>query len=218
MTEDTHNDLTRERILDQAERLFSQKDFAAVSMRELTNAAGCNLGAVNYHFGSKQNLYLEVFRSRWIPRAKRARASLEKLVAQKPELPLEEILAMATSGFMYAFSSPEDRKLHFGLMMREMSSPGEAFGLVLEQIITPAFSLLESLIGRHLADAVSREQRMLAVFSIMGQILYFNMASGLIQKFTGRTQGQELTNDMTRHIARFSHDGLKGLGLGEMEQ
>lgn len=62
-------ELTRDRLLDEAEDLFAQRGFHAVSVREITKAAQSNLAAVNYHFGNKQNLYLEVFRSRWLPRA-----------------------------------------------------------------------------------------------------------------------------------------------------
>jgi AcrR family transcriptional regulator len=52
---------TRERILDTAERLFAAHGFAATSVREITDRAGANLGAVNYYFRSKENLYTEVF-------------------------------------------------------------------------------------------------------------------------------------------------------------
>ena len=47
---------TQERILDAAERLFAQRGFAGTSLRAVTSEAGVNLAAVNYHFGSKQEL------------------------------------------------------------------------------------------------------------------------------------------------------------------
>jgi AcrR family transcriptional regulator len=52
---------TRERLLDTAERLFAERGFAATSVRDITDGAGANLGAVNYYFRSKDNLYVEVF-------------------------------------------------------------------------------------------------------------------------------------------------------------
>jgi len=52
---------TRERLLDTAERLFAARGFAATSVREITDDAEANLGAVNYYFRSKENLYTEVF-------------------------------------------------------------------------------------------------------------------------------------------------------------
>jgi len=55
---------TRERLLDAAERLFAGRGFAGTSVREITDGAGANLAAVNYHFRSKENLYAEVFARR----------------------------------------------------------------------------------------------------------------------------------------------------------
>ncbi len=47
---------TRERLLDKAEELFAVRGFENVSLRDLTQAAGANLAAVNYHFGSREAL------------------------------------------------------------------------------------------------------------------------------------------------------------------
>ena len=44
---------TKSRLLRVAERLFAEHGFDGVSVRQLTAAAGVNLAAVNYHFGSK---------------------------------------------------------------------------------------------------------------------------------------------------------------------
>lgn len=53
---------TRTLILDTAEGMFATHGYSGVTMRALTAAAGVNLAAVNYHFGSKDALLLEVFR------------------------------------------------------------------------------------------------------------------------------------------------------------
>ena len=47
---------TRARILVSAEALFAERGFEVVSLREITGAAGANVAAVNYHFGSKEKL------------------------------------------------------------------------------------------------------------------------------------------------------------------
>ena len=75
-------ELTRDRLLDEAEELFAQRGYHAVSVREITSAAESNLAAENYHFGNKQNLYLEVFRSRWLPRASRIQKSFKRSLAK----------------------------------------------------------------------------------------------------------------------------------------
>ena len=57
-------DATRGRIFVAAERLFALMGFAEVSVRDITAEAGVNLAAVNYHFGSKDALLFEIFRTR----------------------------------------------------------------------------------------------------------------------------------------------------------
>src|SRR6266498_56063 len=55
---------TKERILDAAEALFMEHGFEATTLRAITAAAGVNLAAVNYHFGSKEELFQAVLTRR----------------------------------------------------------------------------------------------------------------------------------------------------------
>ncbi|MGE0361562.1 MAG: TetR/AcrR family transcriptional regulator [Vicinamibacterales bacterium] len=58
---------TKDRILDVAERLFANRGFGATSLRDITNEAGVNLAAVNYHFGSKEELLAATMERRLRP-------------------------------------------------------------------------------------------------------------------------------------------------------
>jgi AcrR family transcriptional regulator len=51
---------TRAKILDAAEKLFGAHGFDAISLREITDAAGVTLALASYHFGTKENLFEEV--------------------------------------------------------------------------------------------------------------------------------------------------------------
>ncbi|QDM17654.1 TetR/AcrR family transcriptional regulator [Tardiphaga sp. vice352] len=57
-------DHTRTAILSAAEQLYAARGFADVTMRDIVAAASVNLAAVNYHFGSKDELIAELFVSR----------------------------------------------------------------------------------------------------------------------------------------------------------
>lgn len=63
----------REALLDAAERLLVDVGHAGISARRLAKEAGVNLGLVHYHFGSMENVFVEVlerFTSRLIERQK----------------------------------------------------------------------------------------------------------------------------------------------------
>lgn len=83
---------TKERILGAAEELFARHGFAGASLRQVTSAANVNLAAVNYHFGSKDNLINEVFRRRLDELNARRMALLTSALAQ-PGVRLEDLLA-----------------------------------------------------------------------------------------------------------------------------
>ena len=51
---------TGEKIIECAGQLIAEKGFASVTSKEICRAAGVNLAAVNYHFGSRDGLYLAV--------------------------------------------------------------------------------------------------------------------------------------------------------------
>lgn len=57
------SDQTRERILRAAAELFAKGGYRATGIRAICEKAGTNVAAVNYHFHSKENLYIEVFHS-----------------------------------------------------------------------------------------------------------------------------------------------------------
>jgi AcrR family transcriptional regulator len=83
---------TKDRILGAAEELFAQYGFAGTSLRQVTSRADVNIAAVNYHFGSKENLVNEVFRRRMDEMSGRRLALLREAVARQPG-ELEPILA-----------------------------------------------------------------------------------------------------------------------------
>src|SRR3984893_3454319 len=58
------SDRTRTAILAAAERLYADRGFGDVTLRDIVAAAGVNLAAVNYHFGSKDELIAELFVTR----------------------------------------------------------------------------------------------------------------------------------------------------------
>jgi len=85
---------TQERLLDAAEHLFAEQGIQATSLREITEEAGANLAAVNYHFRSKKALTKAVFERRFVPLNQERLRLLDKAEAEARGTPpaIEEIL------------------------------------------------------------------------------------------------------------------------------
>jgi len=215
MSQKNGEDLTRERILDRAEVLFAQKGYRAVSVREITSAAECNLAAVNYHFGNKENLYLEVFRSRWVPRAMRVRESFRKSLARQGSLSEAKVVRALAQAFVDGPLSDDERLRHSQLMTREMTQPTKAFKHVAEQVIQPFFKEVSDQLGSVLSNKVGEDQMLLNIFSIFAMVLYFNFARVAVSRLTGRKYDSAFRALLVEQITQFS---LRGLGVGKMEE
>lgn len=137
---------TKERILDVAERLFADHGFAATSLRAITKAAGVNLAAVHYHFGSKEGLFQAVFARRLAPINAERLALLDAAEARAADRALnpEEILE--------AFLVPAIRRLRteggpcfLRLAGRIYTEPGEHWKPVAAQFDEVKTRFVEAL-------------------------------------------------------------------------
>jgi AcrR family transcriptional regulator len=208
-------DLTKERILDTAEILFAQKGYQAVSVREITSAAECNLAAVNYHFGNKENLYLEVFRSRWVPRAQCLQEGFRKYLASQESLSESAVVRALAKAFVDGPLSDDERLRHSQLMTREMTQPTKAFEHVAEQVIQPFFREVLERLSSVSSDKVGEEEMLLNIFSIFAMVLHFNFARVAVSRLTGRKYDPSFRAQLVEQITQFS---LRGLGGGKMEE
>jgi AcrR family transcriptional regulator len=68
---------TRRQLLDAARRCVREKGLAGATSREITAAAGANLAAITYHFGSKDDLLAEALFEEIVRRVEPALAHLE---------------------------------------------------------------------------------------------------------------------------------------------
>lgn|GEM_PF-782735 len=70
---------TRRKLIDTAERLIAERGLQAVSVRDITGAAGANSASIHYHFQSKEGLVLAVLADRAEALHERRSAHLEQL-------------------------------------------------------------------------------------------------------------------------------------------
>ena len=100
---------TKDRILDAAEGLFMEHGFEATSLRSITATADVNLAAVNYHFGSKEELFQAVLTRRLDPMNQERLDLLTALERESAPLPVscEQILSAM---FVPALKLARDRE------------------------------------------------------------------------------------------------------------
>jgi AcrR family transcriptional regulator len=112
-------DATRTEIFVAAERLFAQRGFHSVSIRDITGEAGANVAAVNYHFRSKDGLLLEIFRTRAKElNRERARMLHEADARHGGAAPLREILTALFAPPIRWYHANDGRRVALQFILR----------------------------------------------------------------------------------------------------
>jgi len=202
--------VTRERILVEAEALFAEKGYEAVSIREITGAAECNLAAVNYHFGTKKNLYLEVFRECCVPRAQKIQGAFFNALRRRRNPSADEIVEALARAFLEGPLSDDERTRHHQLLAREMAKPTEAFDLLAQEMMMPFISQVALLLKESQpVQPVEEEDLLLSIMSLLASVLYFNFARTAVMRITGRSYDEDFRSRLIRHITRHALAGMR---------
>jgi len=203
-------DNTRERILAAAEKLFAEKGFDGVSVREITQMAECNLAAVNYYFSNKKKLYFDVFRYLIIPQITEIRAQFEETLSREKDITIETVVRAFAAAFMGTHITLDDQPGHHSLMHREFHNPIGAIEIIVEEAISPFFQVLMNRFKQYLPQNLSDIQIQLHFFSILAMAFYFSHARIPVSKITGMQYDELFINQLIDHTVSFALHGLSG--------
>lgn len=199
----------RERILDAAELVFSNKGFAASTVREITSKAECNLAAVNYHFGNKENLYLEVFRRRLMLLRDERVAEINKVMTQeRNSLTLEKLLKAFADAFLLPLINKTIRQNLMKLMMYEMLEPHLPKQMFAEEVAIPTLNAFGKAIKKIYPELNDR-MIFMHVVSIIGQLMHTVHLNEMFQEETSMNMQMPSLDEMMNHIVEFSAAGIR---------
>jgi AcrR family transcriptional regulator len=197
---------TRDVLLEHARKLFSQKGFRGTSIRLLTARAGVNLGAVTYHFGSKEALYHAVLEGIFEPLS----ATLARVEAA-PGPPLERIDALVT----LLLEELDRHPTHAGLIRHELAL-ARPLPPPLRAWLGTIYGTLTRLIeaGQDDGSIVAGDSRLLAL-TVLAQPFYVAMArqalaQGAILPARGRAFPEHVHPHIRRAVRR-SLDAERGI-------
>jgi len=154
---------TQDRLIAAARGIFTRKGFDAASVREITREAGANLGAITYHFGSKQALYDAVLEDAFAPLS----AVLEQARFAKGAPPLDRIERIVRAVFEKLGTTPELPLLIIQQVIRQGALPapatralGQVLGVLVPLLLAVSiwsqpvyFGLIRRLAPDHLLKA-----------------------------------------------------------------
>jgi AcrR family transcriptional regulator len=208
---------TRRRLLAAAGERFAALGYRGATLRDIADAAGVNLAAANYHFGSKQALYLEVARERFAALERRlaeegADFAGEDDLAGRPREEIEALLGVRVRTMLRSLLV--DDPIHAALMQRELLDPSEALPVIVRRWVQPMRLAIERLLAR-LAPELTPVERMRASFSTVGQVaFYLTHRPALLLMTRRRDWPRGFVDEVAEHVTQFTLGGVERLRRG----
>ena len=193
-------DATRSRLLRTAQRLFAERGYAGTSVRQITAQARANLGAITYHFGSKERLHHAVLTGLFTPLAERISAE-----AKTGRAPLEALERIVIIYFDYFQEHPDLPRL----MLQELSQTGP-FPPELARLQRRVREVIVALISRGQSDGSVRPgPPMLMALGVVAQPVFLAVARRAMTHVAGLDASDPaVMAQAARHAALFVRQGL----------
>ena len=169
----SRNSDTATRLRTAGRRIFARRGYKGASVRDITREARANLGAVTYHFGSKERLYEAVVDSALAPLRDRVTQA-----AGAPGTPLERIEGVVRAFFVHLSENPD--MPHF--MLQQVTSGVEPIAPVL-QTMQHGIGTLSTLIREGQKDGSILESDMLpTVIGIIALPVHLTLVGQLLSR------------------------------------
>ncbi|HVP45647.1 MAG TPA: TetR/AcrR family transcriptional regulator [Bryobacteraceae bacterium] len=198
---------TKVRILDAAERLFAEQGLD-VSVRAITDEAGVNLAAVNYHFQSKDALVDAVIARRFEPVTRRRLEMLDKVEAQSGSgpLPLEPVLE---AFFAPVIQPPAPGLEHLKpLMGRMYSMPDDLIKRLFHAHLGPVAARFTAALGRAVPE-LPESVRLYRLYFAAGAMVHLMNWSRLIPMFSNGLVDPTDTKALLDQLIAFAVAGFR---------
>ncbi|SPF51656.1 hypothetical protein SBDP1_970017 [Syntrophobacter sp. SbD1] len=210
----TDDHRTRSRLLDAAGIIFSEKGFEGATAREICDLAGINTAAVNYYFGGKEHLYIEVLRE---AHRRLVNFGALKTLAEDPLATVENLEGFFI-GLLHSILDPSPNRWAVGVIMREMASHTEALAELVELQIRPTSRLFRIIISRLMELPVDHEAVVRGTLSTVAQFVFILQNRHVIELINPDLDLEgEGIDRMARHIWRFTVAGLRAVAISESE-
>jgi AcrR family transcriptional regulator len=162
------SEITRERILKAAARLFAERGYEATSVRAIVGKARVNQAAVNYHFAGKEGLYREVLRAAFRAVTAHQLAHAEEAKAMSRE----EALGEFVRGQLRPLLARDEFSRHMRIFNWEAVQPTAVFRKLLSEEAAPFMDLAVDLVRRFMPQADQRTLMVAAIW-LIGQCSVF---------------------------------------------
>lgn len=205
---------TRLALIEAAMRRFGRDGFEASSTRAIALEAGTNISSIAYHFGGKQGLRMacaETVAQRIGRIARPLPMPPGQIGPEAARATLRRLLRRIV-GFVVLNSTAQDT---VNFLLRELAQPDSpVLDHLYATLVEPRHRALCQLWSQATGRPAETDEVKLAVFSLIGQAVYFRLAAPIVQRRMGWDgYGRSATRAILRQVLA-NLDAMIGDGNG----
>ncbi|MHC4399316.1 MAG: TetR/AcrR family transcriptional regulator [Planctomycetota bacterium] len=201
------NDDTRTRILNAAGPIFAKKGYQTATVREICQQAGVNVASINYYFGGKGQLYLEV-----VTKAHPSRFRSGFIADWPPDAPPATKLTGFIRSMLRRLLGIKTASWEEQLLLREIMNPTPLCKDRLREHFRAGFDQLQGILDEILPSDTPAHKRHQIGLSIIAQCVYYRTASKILPLIVGQDE-LEAHYGVERLAGHISEVSLAALGL-----
>jgi AcrR family transcriptional regulator len=162
------SEITRDRILKAAERLFAERGYDDTSVRAIVAKARVNQAAINYHFAGKDGLYREVLRTAIHALTEQQIAHAAEMRAMSREVALGEFVRHQLRPIV----ARDELSRYLRIFNWESVRPTAVYRKLVSEEAAPFMDVAVDLVRRFIPSADDRTLKCAAVW-LVGQCSIF---------------------------------------------
>ncbi len=194
---------TKQKLLECAAVIFTEKGYPNTSIAEICKMAGANIASVNYHFNSKEALYRDVLRYTF------AQAEALYPIDLPDETPAEGKFYQAILLFLRAIFNRKMKGNFYILAAKEMSEPTTASKDIIHETIIRKRTLIYNLI-KEIYQGDDSETISLLTYSVISQCIFLSYnEKGRVHHIRRPFINLDDVESVARHITDFSLAGIR---------
>ncbi|MBN2455182.1 MAG: CerR family C-terminal domain-containing protein [Sedimentisphaerales bacterium] len=199
-----------EKLLKAAMEVFAEKGYRKATVAQICHKAGSNVAAVNYHYGSKDGLYIAVWKN----------AFEEAMKVYPPDgslpsdAPAEQKLRALIFSNLHRILDDGRLGCSGQILLREMAEPTEVVRQIFHDVIAPLRERTHKIIRELLGPKASEQDIRFCVLSVVNQCLAMGFRKSrkkLSPFFRADDIKKDVIDQLAEHVTAFSLAGIAAI-------
>lgn len=194
-------------LLEAATKVFAEKGFRDTTIADICEDAHSNTASVNYYYGSKDELYAEVWKKAFHEAIEKYPPDMQLEADAEPEKRLRALV----KSFLHRMLDSGELGYAGQILLMELANPTETIEHIKQDAIEPLRKRMISILSQLLGDQAQEQELVFCAMSIIHQCMGFGFRRGKLPPLFYTFECDNLIDVLTEHITHFSLAGIEAV-------